>query len=413
MAERHLSSFSDHMLQGKKIIVGVTGSIAAYKAAYLVRLLVQAGADVRVMLTNGALQFVTPLTFSTLSKNPVHSDFTENKDSGVWVNHVDMALWADMIVIAPLTAHTLSKMAHGQCDSFFMAVYMSARCPVFFAPAMDHDMFLHGATVENIEKLVSFGHHLLAPGEGELASGLIGKGRMAEPEEIVESILTALTAKSPLRGKHILVTAGPTHEAIDPVRFIGNHSTGKMGFALAETLADMGARVTLVCGPSHLSTQHPLIHRINVTSANEMLNACLPVFEQADGAVLAAAVADYMPETYLQEKHKKGEEKWSLQLIKTPDVAFALGSAKRAEQWLVGFALETTDELNHAMAKLERKNLDLIVLNSLRDEGAGFGTDTNKITLIWRNNKTREFGLKPKLQVAHDIADAIVELINA
>jgi phosphopantothenoylcysteine decarboxylase/phosphopantothenate--cysteine ligase len=400
------------MLQGKKIIVGVSGSIAAYKAAFLVRLLVQAGAEVRVMLTNGALQFVTPLTFSTLSKNPVHSDFTEDKDSGVWVNHVEMALWADLMILAPLTANTLSKMAHGQCDSFFMAVYMSARCPVFFAPAMDHDMFLHGGTIENIEKLVSFGHHLLAPGEGELASGLIGKGRMAEPEQIVTSVVSTLTAQSPLHGKHVLVTAGPTYEAIDPVRFIGNHSTGKMGFALAETLANLGARVTLVCGPNHLTSQHPLIHRVDVTSVKQMLDACLPLFEDVNGAVLAAAVADYMPEVALEKKQKKNEENWSLQLVKTPDIALALGSRKRNNQWLVGFALETHDELANAKTKLERKNLDLIVLNSLRDEGAGFGTDTNKITLIWRDNKIGEFGLKPKSLVAQDIADAIIELMN-
>lgn len=412
MAERHLSSFYDNMLQGKKIIVGVTGSIAAYKAAFLVRLLMQAGAEVRVMLTNGALQFVTPLTFSTLSKNPVHSDFTENKDSGVWVNHVDIALWADLMILAPLTANTLSKMAHGQCDSFFMAVYMSARCPVFFAPAMDHDMFLHGGTTENVEKLIAFGHHLLAPGEGELASGLIGKGRMAEPEEIVASVVSTLTAKSPLHGKHILVTAGPTYEAIDPVRFIGNHSTGKMGFALAESLANMGARVTLVCGPSNLTIQHPLIQRIDVTSAKQMLDACMPIFEQAHGAVLAAAVADYMPEVVLEQKQKKGAENWMLQLVKTPDIALALGSRKKEGQWLVGFALETHDEVANAKTKLERKNLDLIVLNSLRDKGAGFGTDTNKITLIWRNHKVSEFGLKSKAHVARDITDAIIELTN-
>jgi phosphopantothenoylcysteine decarboxylase/phosphopantothenate--cysteine ligase len=412
MAERHLSSFYDNMLQGKKIIVGVTGSIAAYKAAFLVRLLMQAGAEVRVMLTNGALQFVTPLTFSTLSKNPVHSDFTENKDSGVWVNHVDIALWADLMILAPLTANTLSKMAHGQCDSFFMAVYMSARCPVFFAPAMDHDMFLHGGTTENVEKLIAFGHHLLAPGEGELASGLIGKGRMAEPEEIVASVVSTLTAKSPLHGKHILVTAGPTYEAIDPVRFIGNHSTGKMGFALAESLANMGARVTLVCGPSNLTIQHPLIQRIDVTSAKQMLDACMPIFEQAHGAVLAAAVADYMPEVVLEQKQKKGAENWTLQLVKTPDIALALGSRKKEGQWLVGFALETHDEVANAKTKLERKNLDLIVLNSLRDKGAGFGTDTNKITLIWRNHKVSEFGLKSKAHVARDITDAIIELTN-
>jgi phosphopantothenoylcysteine decarboxylase/phosphopantothenate--cysteine ligase len=412
MAECHLSSFSDEMLQGKKIVVGVSGSIAAYKAAYLVRLLVQAGAEVRVMLTNGALEFVTPLTFSTLSKNPVHSDFTENKDSGVWVNHVDMALWAEMMILAPLTANSLSKMAHGQCDSFFMAVYMSARCPVFFAPAMDHDMYLHGATVENIEKLISFGHHLLAPGEGELASGLIGKGRMAEPEEIVQAVISNLTAQSPLHGKKFLVTAGPTYEAIDPVRFIGNHSTGKMGFALAEALANMGAQVTLVSGPSELQIHHPLVHRVDVTTATEMLDACLPVYDRADGAVLAAAVADYMPEETLAQKLKKNDEKWSLSLVKTPDIALALGSRKREGQCLVGFALETNDELNSATQKLNRKNLDLIVLNSLRDEGAGFGSDTNKITLIWRNNKTHEFGLKPKSQVAADIAHAIVEWMN-
>jgi phosphopantothenoylcysteine decarboxylase/phosphopantothenate--cysteine ligase len=413
MAECHLSSFLDEMLQGKKIIVGVSGSIAAYKAAYLVRLLVQDGAEVRVMLTNGALQFVTPLTFSTLSKNPVYSDFTENKDSGVWVNHVDMALWADLMILAPLTANTLSKMAHGQCDSFFMAVYMSARCPVFFAPAMDHDMFLHGGTTENIEKLVSFGNHMLAPGEGELASGLIGRGRMAEPEEIVAAVVSNFIAQSPLHGKHVLITAGPTYEAIDPVRFIGNHSTGKMGFALAEQLANMGARVSVVCGPNHLNLKHPLIHRIDVTSAKQMLEACLPLFDEVDGAILAAAVADYMPEVILEQKQKKSDDNWALQLVKTPDIALALGSRKREGQWLVGFALETNDELKNAKSKLERKNLDLIVLNSLRDEGAGFGTDTNKITLIWRGNKTREFGLKAKSDVARDIADAIVELIHA
>jgi phosphopantothenoylcysteine decarboxylase/phosphopantothenate--cysteine ligase len=412
MALCHLSSFSDKMLQGKKIVVGVSGSIAAYKAAYLVRLLVQAGAEVRVMLTNGALEFVTPLTFSTLSKHPVHSDFTENKNSGEWVNHVELALWADLMILAPLTAGTLSKMAHGQCDNFFMAVYMSTRCPVFFAPAMDHDMFLHGATVENIEKLIQFGHHLVAPGEGELASGLIGKGRMAEPEEIVAYVVSTLTAQSPLHGKRVLVTAGPTYEAIDPVRFIGNHSSGKMGFALAETLASMGASVTLVTGPTHLTLHHPLIHRIDVTSAQEMLEACQPIFESSDVAVLAAAVADYMPEVALQEKQKKNDEKWTLSLVRTPDIAVALGTAKRENQYLIGFALETNDEIANAKAKLERKNLDLIVLNSLRDAGAGFGTDTNKITLIWPGNKTHEFGLKAKSDVARDIANAIVELIN-
>jgi len=274
-------------------------------------------------------------------------------------------------------------------------------------------MFLHGATVENIEKLMSFGHHLLAPGEGELASGLIGKGRMAEPEEIVSTLVAALGAKQPLHGKHVLVTAGPTFEAIDPVRFIGNHSSGKMGFALAEALADKGARVRLVTGATHLHKQHPLIERVNVTSASDMLDACMSVFDDMDGAVLSAAVADYMPEVALKEKQKKSDEKWILSLVKTPDIAMALGARKKDGQCLVGFALETHDEIAHATQKLERKNLDLIVLNSLRDEGAGFGSDTNKITLIWRNNKTQHFGLKPKSQVAGDIADAMVELMKS
>jgi phosphopantothenoylcysteine decarboxylase/phosphopantothenate--cysteine ligase len=304
-------------------------------------------------------------------------------------------------------------MANGQCDSFFMAVYMSARCPVFFAPAMDHDMFLHGATTKNIETLISFGHHMVAPGVGELASGLLGTGRMAEPVEIIELIEATLAANSPLHGKRILVTAGPTYEAIDPVRFIGNHSTGKMGFALAEELASLGAHVVLVSGPTHLSIKHPLVELVSVVSAKEMLDACVPEFANSHGAVLCAAVADYMPESVLAEKHKKADQHWSLHLVKTPDIAMTLGAAKKDGQWIVGFALETHEELENAKAKLIKKNLDLVVLNSLRDEGAGFGTDTNKITLIWPNNKTREFGLKPKSLVARDIAEAIVELINA
>ena len=265
------------MLDGKKIIVGVTGSIAAYKAAYLVRLLVQSGAEVKVVLTRGALEFITPLTFSTLSKHPVHSDFTEDKDKGEWVNHVDLALWADMMIIAPLSANTLSKMAHGQCDSFFMAVYMSTRCPIMVAPAMDHDMFLHGATQANVKKLEEFGHVIVAPEDGELASGLIGKGRMAEPEKIMHAVIDHFGGLQPLRGKRIMVTAGPTNERIDPVRFVGNFSTGKMGFALAEELAQQGAQVILITGPVHLNLTHPSVQRINVTSAEEMLNACVNV----------------------------------------------------------------------------------------------------------------------------------------
>jgi phosphopantothenoylcysteine decarboxylase/phosphopantothenate--cysteine ligase len=400
------------MLNGKKIIVGVTGSIAAYKAAYLVRLLVQSGAEVKVVLTKGALEFITPLTFSTLSKHPVHSDFTENKDKGEWVNHVELALWADMMIIAPLSANTLSKMAQGQCDSFFMAVYMSTRCPIMVAPAMDHDMFLHGATQANLNKLADFGHKVVAPEDGELASGLIGKGRMAEPEKIVHAVIDYFGGSQPLRGRQILVTAGPTYERIDPVRFIGNYSSGKMGFALAETLAAQGARVVLVTGPVHLNITHPSVRRVNVTSADEMLEACVNEYADCDAAVLSAAVADYKPVQVAEQKVKKQEQEWQLAMTRTPDIAAVLGGLKKPHQRLIGFALETESELEHAMGKLQRKNLDMIVLNSLRDPGAGFATDTNKITLIWPNNKTREFGLKPKAAVAEDIVAGIVDLFS-
>jgi phosphopantothenoylcysteine decarboxylase/phosphopantothenate--cysteine ligase len=398
------------MLNGKKIIVGVTGSIAAYKAAYLVRLLVQSGAEVKVALTKGALEFITPLTFSTLSKHPVHSDFTENKDKGEWVNHVELALWADMMIIAPLSANTLSKMAHGQCDSFFMAVYMSTRCPIMVAPAMDHDMFLHGATQSNIQKLEEFGHTIVAPEDGELASGLIGKGRMAEPEKILQAVIERFGGSQPLRGKRALVTAGPTYERIDPVRFIGNFSSGKMGFALAEELANQGAQVVLVTGPVHLNLTHPMVQRVNVMSAQEMLDACVAEFASCDAAVLSAAVADYKPSQVADQKVKKQEEQWQLAMTRTPDIAATLGAMKKTSQRLIGFALETESEIEHAKGKLERKNMDMIVLNSLRDEGAGFATDTNKITLIWPNNKIREFGLKPKSAVAADIVAGIVDL---
>lgn len=401
------------MLNGKNIIVGVTGSIAAYKAAYLVRLLVQSGAEVKVVLTRGALEFITPLTFSTLSKHPVHSDFTENKDNGVWVNHVNLALWADLMIIAPLSANTMSKMAHGQCDSFFMAVYMSTRCPIIVAPAMDHDMFLHGATQDNLLKLSSFGHVLVSPEEGDLASGLIGKGRMAEPENILMAAHEILGGNLPFKGKHVLVTAGPTYEPIDPVRFIGNHSSGKMGFAIAEELAARGAEVTLVCGPVNLRVSDPLIRRVNVTTAQEMHKVCAEVFATCDAAVMAAAVADYRPGQVQSEKIKKKDAEWSLQLTKTTDIAAALGSMKQQNQRLIGFALETERELEHAIAKLASKNMDMIVLNSLNDEGAAFGTDTNKITLIWPGNKTQQFGLKSKAAVARDIVTAIVDLMSS
>ncbi len=401
------------MIQGKKILVGVSGSIAAYKSAYLIRLLVQAGAEVKVMLTKGALEFVTPLTFSTLSKNPVSSDFTENKNSGEWTNHVELALWADLMVLAPLSANTLSKMAHGQSDNFFMAVYMSARCPILFAPAMDHDMFLHGGTQENIAKLKSFPKHtLLSPQEGELASGLVGKGRMMEPEEILREVIHHFHPTLPLLGKKAIVTAGPTYEHIDPVRFIGNFSSGKMGIAIANELAAQGADVTLITGPIREQIKNSLIKVEHIISAEEMLQACLNHFPESDISVMAAAVADYRPVTQAKEKIKKKDDQWNLQLEKTTDIASTLGKKKKTSQILVGFALETENEKANAAGKLEKKNFDMIVLNSLRDDGAGFGTDTNKITLIWPNNKQQEFGLKAKSQVAVDIVTEIVRLLE-
>ncbi len=399
------------LLKGKKIILAVTGSIAAYKSAFLVRLLVQHGAEVKVVMSKGALTFVTPLTFSTLSSNPVHSDFTENEQEGTWVNHVNLALWADLIVFAPLSANTLSKIAHAQCDSFMMAVYMSARCPVMVAPAMDHDMFLHPGTQENLHKISTFGHVIIQPDEGPLASGLMGKGRMAEPERICAAVIAHFQPDLPLSGKKVLVTAGPTYEAIDPVRFVGNYSSGKMGFALAEVLAEAGATVELVCGPVHLNLQNPSVMRTNVRSAAEMYAKCISIFPECDIAIMAAAVADYRPAQIAGEKVKKNQATWNLEMEKTEDIAAALGLLKQ-NQILVGFALETQNELENASAKLQKKNLDMIVLNSLRDEGAGFGTETNKTTLIWPGNIVKEFGLKSKLLVARDIVNEIVKLVK-
>jgi len=347
------------VIQGKKILVGVSGSIAAYKSAYLVRLLVQAGAEVKVMLTKGALEFVTPLTYSTLSKNPVYSDFTENKDSGEWTNHVELALWADLMVMAPISANTLSKMAHGQSDNFFMAVYMSARCPILFAPAMDHDMFLHGGTQENIAKLKSFPKHtLLSPQEGELASGLVGKGRMMEPEEILREVIYHFHPTLPLLGKKAIVTAGPTYEHIDPVRFIGNFSSGKMGIAIANELAAQGADVTLITGPIREQIKNSLIKVEHIVSAEEMLQACLNHFPESSITVMAAAVADYRPVIQAKEKIKKKDAQWNLQLEKTTDIASTLGKKKKKGQILVGFALETENEKANAQGKLEKKNFE-------------------------------------------------------
>ncbi|MEJ7646567.1 MAG: bifunctional phosphopantothenoylcysteine decarboxylase/phosphopantothenate--cysteine ligase CoaBC [Chryseolinea sp.] len=399
------------MLKGKRIILGICGGIAAYKTATLTRLLVKTGAEVQVIMTPSAHDFVTPLTLSTLSKNPVHTAFSKD-DSGEWTNHVNLGLWADVIVIAPATANTIAKMANGICDNLLLAVYLSARCPVFLAPAMDVDMLQHQTTKDNLERILSFGNHIIDSGYGELASGLIGNGRMSEPEDILKKLQSFFAEGEPLTGKVVLVTAGPTYEAIDPVRFIGNHSSGKMGFAIAEELAKKGALVNLVCGPTHQHTSHPNITIKQVTSAAEMFNACKALFDRTDITVLAAAVADYKPLTAATQKIKKRDESFTLELTKTQDIAASLGKLKHNGQIIVGFALETENELSNARKKLEAKNFDLIVLNSLNDKGAGFGHDTNKVTIINRDGEAVSFDLKDKDKVAKDIVEAILETIT-
>ncbi len=399
------------MLSGKKIILGVTGSIAAYKSAVLTRLLVKAGAEVKVIMTAACHNFITPLTLSTLSKNPVLTQFT-TEETGLWNNHVELGLWADVFVIAPASANTLAKMANGICDNLLLAVYLSARCPVFFAPAMDLDMLKHPATQDNISKLKTFGNLLIEPGYGELASGLTGNGRMAEPEEIAE-YLQQFFESGKLKGKKALVTAGPTHEAIDPVRFIGNNSSGKMGFAIAEELALQGAEVNLISGPTQEKATHPHIKVTKVTSAEEMYEACKSVFASSDITVLSAAVADYRPVTVAGQKIKKTDSDLSLTLTKTHDIALELGKLKTNRQLIVGFALETENEQANAQKKIAAKNFDLIVLNSLNDKGAGFGHDTNKISIINKKNQVKEFSLKSKKEVAADIVNAIIENAHA
>jgi phosphopantothenoylcysteine decarboxylase/phosphopantothenate--cysteine ligase len=398
------------MLQGKKIILGVCGSIAAYKSATLIRLLVKAGAEVQVVMTNEATNFITPLTLSTLSKRPVLTAYF-NRNNGVWNNHVELGLWADLFIIAPASANTIAKLAHGQCDNLLTAAYLSAKCPVYFAPAMDLDMWRHDATQQNIASLKGFGNILIPPGTGELASGLYGEGRMAEPEEIVDFITSEIHKRLPLYNQGVLVTAGPTYEAIDPVRFIGNHSSGKMGFAIAEELAALGANVTLVSGPTTLKTHSTLIKRHNVTSAAEMLQACEQYFKTAKACIMSAAVADYTPVHVAEQKIKKQDGGFSIELKKTTDILKTLGSLKQEGQFLVGFALETNNEEENAVEKLKRKNLDFIVLNSLNDTGAGFQTDTNKITIIDKNLQKTTYTLKSKKEVAQDICSKLKDLI--
>ena len=395
-------------MRNKKIILAITGSIAAYKAAYLVRLLIKKGAEVQVIMTPSAAAFITPLTISTLSKRPVYTEVISEES---WNNHVELGLWADAMIIAPATANTLAKLANGICDSMVGAVYLSAKCPVFFAPAMDLDMWKHPATKKNLATLESYGNHLIPVGHGELASGLVGDGRMAEPEEIVDFLNTFLNKKQTLSGKTAVVTAGPTHEAIDPVRFIGNRSTGKMGIAIAESLAERGAKVHLVLGPTSQKSEHPGVNTIRVTSAEEMYQAATKHFKKANVAVLAAAVADYRPKTVADKKIKKKEGDMKVELERTKDIAAELGKVKTKKQLTIGFALETNNEKANAKGKIERKNFDFIVLNSLRDKGAGFGHDTNKVTFIFKNGEEKGFDLKPKTEVAEDIVGEIVRLL--
>ncbi|AMR30293.1 phosphopantothenoylcysteine decarboxylase [Mucilaginibacter sp. PAMC 26640] len=399
------------MLESKKIILAVCGSIAAYKSATLVRLLVKAGAQVQVVMTPDATNFITPLTLSTLSKRPVYSEYFK-PETGEWNNHVELGLWGDMMIIAPASANTMAKMAGGLVNNLLTAVYLSAKCPVYFAPAMDLDMWKHDATQQNILHIKSFGNILIPPGSGELASGLHGEGRMAEPEEIISFIEADIIQKLPLANYKVLVTAGPTYEAIDPVRFIGNHSSGKMGFAIADELASLGADVILIAGPTAQKSIYKSITRINVTSAADMLLACETNFAQANGCIMCAAVADYTPADVASQKIKKQDGDLNIQLKKTTDILKTLGTNKRDEQVLIGFALETNNEEEHAIAKLKSKNLDLIVLNSLNDAGAGFQTDTNKITMIDRNLNKTVFGLKNKNEVAKDICAKFIQLLK-
>lgn len=400
------------MLSGKRILLGVTGSIAAYKSAVLTRLLVKAGAEVKIIMTPSAHDFITPVTLATLSKKPVLTEFVKDK-SGQWNNHVDLGLWADVLLVAPASANTMAKMAQGICDNLLLAVYLSARCPVVLAPAMDLDMLQHPATKENFSRLKNFGNYIIEPAYGELASGLTGTGRMAEPESIVQWLEHFFFASLPLKGKKALVTAGPTHEAIDPVRFISNHSSGKMGFAIAEALDAAGAEVTLITGPVNLQPGSRNVRVVRVTSAEEMHAAATQIFPETDIAVLAAAVADYKPKTVAGQKIKKEEDKLNLELVKTHDIARSLGEMKKNGQLIVGFALETENEKENAEKKLKSKNFDFIVLNSPNDAGAAFGHDTNKITIIDRSLKEQAFGLKDKKEVARDIVQAIIDRMHA
>ncbi|HXA01718.1 MAG TPA: bifunctional phosphopantothenoylcysteine decarboxylase/phosphopantothenate--cysteine ligase CoaBC [Cytophagaceae bacterium] len=395
------------MLRNKKILLGICGSIAAYKAAYLTRSLIKEGAEVQVVMTTSASEFISPLTLSTLSRRPAFTEFVKD-DTGLWNNHVDTAIWADVMLIAPASANTIGKLAYGLCDNLLSAIYLSARCPVFIAPAMDLDMYKHAGTQANLSKLRSFGNRIIDAEDGELASGLSGKGRMAEPETIVHLLKVYFKNREKLKGRKVLVTAGPTYELIDPVRFIGNLSSGKMGYEIAQAFADAGAEVTLVSGPTFLQDLAG-VKMVRLRSAEEMFAATNKEFTSAHITILAAAVADYTPKYPANQKIKKHDESYNLELAKTVDIAFELGKIKRPEQLLVGFALETENETENARKKLISKNLDMIILNSLNDEGAGFGHDTNKVSILSKDNKIRNFELKSKREVAADIVATIIE----
>ncbi|MAV00933.1 MAG: bifunctional phosphopantothenoylcysteine decarboxylase/phosphopantothenate--cysteine ligase CoaBC [Flavobacteriaceae bacterium] len=399
------------ILSGKKILLGISGGIAAYKSAILARLFIKHGAEVKVVMTPDAKEFITPLTLSTLSKNPVYSSFTSEDEDEAWNNHVELGMWADLILISPATANTLSKMATGNCDNLLIAVYLSAKCPVYFAPAMDLDMYKHPSTKESIAKLTANGNILIPAEVGELASGLVGEGRLAEPDSILNFIESDILNSLPLKGKKILVTAGPTYEAIDPVRYISNHSSGKMGYEIARKGADLGAEIYLVSGPSNQKISRRSINLIDVVSSEEMHEKVIKYFEQVDVVIMAAAVADFKPKDFSNKKIKKDNIKPNIELEKTKDILLELGKLKK-NQFLVGFALENENEINNSLKKLKEKNLDLIILNSLNDKGAGFGTDTNKITIINKNQEKINFDLKEKSEVAQDILDHIMTEIN-
>lgn len=397
-------------LKDKNILLGITGSIAAYKAAILVRLLVKEGANVKVVMTKLAKEFITPLTMATLSKNPILVDFFD-PESGQWNSHVDLGSWSDLYLIAPATANTMGKMAHGIADNLLLTTYLSAKCPVMIAPAMDLDMYQHTANLKNIEILKSYGNIIIEPVTGELASGLSGKGRMEEPEMITQKVIDFFSVKKKLKNKRILVTAGPTYEPIDPVRFIGNYSSGKMGYALANELAEQGAEVILISGPTALTTNNPSVKKIDVQTADEMFDATVKYFKNCDAAIMSAAVADYKPAQRYRQKVKRNNDKLAISLEPNKDIAAHLGKIKKKNQVIVGFALETNDEIKNATQKINTKNLDFIVLNSLKDEGAGFGVNTNKISIIDNKGKVEKFDLKSKNEVAVDIVKKLMSLL--